>query len=182
MRSLSALFLCAVLAVFAFRADNQRVRTSVACRVHPELASSGACGTGTIAMAVPAPAPPETQAAPKNKPSKKKKRTRITRIVRATAYNAVPQQTDSTPEICAWGDKVRPGIIAISRDLEASGLTRGKEVYIEGIGKMVVMDRMNRRKRNQIDLYMEKYEDAVRFGVKELTISWTEDTQAEQES
>ena len=44
------------------------------------------------------------------------------------------------------------------------------------------MDRMHRRKRNQIDLYMEKYSDAVEFGVKELTISWTEDPHIEQES
>ena len=41
---------------------------------------------------------------------------------------------------------------------------------------------MNHRKRNQIDLYMERYEDAVRFGVKELTISWTEEGHTEKES
>jgi 3D (Asp-Asp-Asp) domain-containing protein len=41
---------------------------------------------------------------------------------------------------------------------------------------------MHYRKRNQIDLYMEKHEDAIEFGVKELTISWTEDPHLEQES
>lgn len=121
------------------------------------------------------------QVAEKQKPSKKKP-TKITRIVRATAYNAVPEQTDSTPEICAWGDRIRPGIIAISRDLERVGLTRGKEVHIEGIGKRVVMDRMHSRKKNQIDLYMERYEDAVQFGVQELSITWTEEGQGEKES
>ena len=55
-------------------------------------------------------------------------------------------------------------------------------MHIEGIGKRVVMDRMHYRKRNQIDLYMERYEDAVQFGVQELTISWTEETHTEQES
>ena len=44
------------------------------------------------------------------------------------------------------------------------------------------MDRMHHRKRNQIDLYMENYEDAVEFGVKELIISWTEDPHTEKES
>jgi hypothetical protein len=29
---------------------------------------------------------------------------------------------------------------------------------------------------------MEKHEDAVEFGIKELTISWTEDPHTEQES
>ena len=175
MRSLSAFVIFAAIATLAFRADTRRAQIPV----DPQSQSAE---RGMHKTAMVAPAPADTQATPQNKPSKKKKRTKITRIVRATAYNAVPQQTDSTPEICAWGDRVRPGIIAISRDLEESGLTRGKEVYIEGIGKVVVMDRMNRRKRNQIDLYMEKYEDAVRFGVKELTISWTEESQAEQES
>jgi len=98
----------------------------------------------------------------------------ITRAVKATAYNAFSQQTDSTPTICAWGDKIRPGIIAISRDLEKIGLTRGQEVHVEGFGKRTVMDRMHRRKRNQIDLYMESHKEAIRFGVQTLTISWTE--------
>jgi 3D (Asp-Asp-Asp) domain-containing protein len=107
---------------------------------------------------------------------------KVTRVVRATAYNADPGQTDDSPDVCAWGDKIRPGIIAISRDLEKSGLTRGKEVHIESVGKVVFMDRMHHRKRNQIDPYMENYRDAVEFGVKELTISWTEDPHIEQES
>ena len=96
-------------------------------------------------------------------------------IVKATAYNAVPEQTDSTPTICAWGDPVSPDVIAISRDLEALGLTRGKEVYVKGYGKKVVKDRMHYRKRNQIDLFMEEYDDAIQFGVRELEISWEAD-------
>ena len=168
MHSLRASVLFIIIAVSAFLADNRRVQTPVTPQPD-EL------------VPTPAAEQPEGLVADKNKPSKKK-RTRVTRVVKATAYNAVPQQTDSTPEICAWGDRVRPGIIAISRDLEKSGLTRGKEVHIEGIGNVIVMDRMNRRKRNQIDLYMEKYEDAVEFGVKELSITWTEDPKTEQDS
>ena len=167
MHSLRASVIFMSILVFAFLADNRRAQTPVAPDPQELLPTE-------VAMEEPAPEQPEIQVADKKKPSKKK-RTRVTRVVRATAYNAVPQQTDDTPEICAWGDRVRPGIIAISRDLEKSGLTRGKEVHIEGIGKVVVMDRMHYRKRNQIDLYMEKYEDAVEFGVRELSISWTED-------
>ena len=97
---------------------------------------------------------------------------RMNRVVKATAYNALESQTDSTPLICAWGDRIRPGIIAVSRDLESLGLTRGQEVLVEGLGKRVVMDRMHRRKKNQIDIFMDSHENAVNFGVQELVISW----------
>ncbi len=174
MHSLRASIVFVSITVFAFLADNRRVHPPVAPQPEASVQEE-------LAMVAPAPEQPDTTLAERKKPSKKK-RTKVTRVVKATAYNAVPRQTDDTPEICAWGDKVRPGIIAISRDLERSGLTRGKEVHIEGIGKVVVMDRMHYRKRNQIDLYMESYKEAVEFGVKELTISWTEDDHTEQES
>ena len=174
MHSLRASVLFIVIAVFAFLADNHRFEPPVTPR-QPEVAPA------EVAVQEPAPEQTEIQVAEKKRPSKKK-RSKLTRVVRATAYNALPQQTDSTPDICAWGDKVQPGIIAISRDLEQIGLTRGKEVHIEGIGKRVVMDRMHYRKKNQIDLYMERYEDAVQFGVQQLTISWTEELHTEQES
>ncbi len=175
MHSLRAFIVFISISIFAFLADNRRAEIPVAPQPEESV---------PLQVAVEKSAPGqqlEFEVADKNKPSKKKK-TKVTRVVKATAYNAHPRQTDDTPEICAWGDKVRPGIIAISRDLEKSGLTRGKEVHIEGIGKVVVMDRMHRRKRNQIDLYMENHKDAVEFGVKELTISWTEDAHTEQES
>jgi 3D (Asp-Asp-Asp) domain-containing protein len=174
MHSLKASIVFIAIAVFAFLADHRGVEFPVTPEPQ-ELALN------QVAPETPAPGQTEAEPVDKKKPTKKKK-TKVTRVVRATAYNAEPGQTDSTPDICAWGDKIRPGIIAISRDLEKSGLTRGKEVHIEGIGKVVVMDRMHYRKRNQIDLYMENYKDAVEFGVKELIISWTEDPHIEQES
>ena len=106
--------------------------------------------------------------------------TRIVRVVKATAYNALASQTDSTPDICAWGDRIRPGIIAVSRDLEGLGLTRGQEVHIEGHGNMVVLDRMHKRKTNQIDIYMEEYEDAINFGVQQVVISWNTEREEEE--
>ena len=101
-----------------------------------------------------------------------RKPTRVTRVVLATAYNPLGSQTDSTPDLCAWGDRVKPGIIAVSRDLEELGLTRGRRVYVEGVGPMVVMDRMHDRKTNQIDIFMHSLEDAVSFGVQEVKIRW----------
>ena len=174
MHSLRASIVWVAITLFAFLGDHPKVEPSVTPRPDepvPDL----------VALENPAPVHPDVEGVDRKKPSKNRM-TRVTRVVRATAYNADPQQTDDTPEICAWGDRIRPGIIAISRDLEKSGLTRGKEVHIEGIGKVVVMDRMHHRKRNQIDLYMENYEDAVEFGVKELPISWTEDPHIEKES
>jgi 3D (Asp-Asp-Asp) domain-containing protein len=174
MHSLRASVLFIIIAVSAFLADNRRVRPPVQYQPE-EFVFSAAAAEAEI------PGLPAVLVSEKEQPTRKK-RTRVTRVVKATAYNAVPEQTDSTPEICAWGDKVRPGIIAISRDLENSGLTRGKEVQIEGIGKVIVMDRMHSRKHNQIDLYMERYQDAVEFGVKELSISWTEDSSTDKGS
>jgi len=57
------------------------------------------------------------------------------------------------------------------------GLTRGREVHVHGIGRLVVLDRMHQRKRNQIDIFMDSYEEAMEFGVQELTISWNDDLQ-----
>jgi len=123
----------------------------------------------------PEPAIKQSTPSPEDRQEETQKPRVIKRVVKATAYNAMQSQTDSTPTICAWGDSVRPGIIAVSRDLERIGLTRGKEVHVEGIGKLVVLDRMHRRKTNQIDIFMETYDEAIRFGVQELKISWITD-------
>ena len=44
---------------------------------------------------------------------------RRTLALTATAYNSVPEQTNSQPNIAAWGDSLQPGmkVIAVSRDL-----------------------------------------------------------------
>jgi len=95
------------------------------------------------------------------------------RLVKVTAYNALENQTDSTPFEAAWGDRVRDGIIAVSRDLEKVGLTRGVKVQVDGMGEYVVLDRMHRRKRNQIDIFMWRYKDAVNFGIQNKEITWS---------
>jgi len=96
--------------------------------------------------------------------------------VDATAYNSVPGQTDGDPWVAAWNNRLRPGekVIAVSRDLEKHGLTNGAKVKIEGLpGTYTVRDRMNKRFKNRIDVWMEKdIKKARKWGHKKLKISW----------
>ncbi|SEA36419.1 3D (Asp-Asp-Asp) domain-containing protein [Microbulbifer marinus] len=97
-----------------------------------------------------------------------------TLTVDATAYNSVPGQTDDDPWVAAWNNRLRPGdkIIAVSRDLEKHGLTNGAKVKIEGLpGTYTVRDRMNKRFKNRIDVWMEKdIKKARKWGKKKLKI------------
>ncbi|MBU0655960.1 MAG: 3D domain-containing protein [Gammaproteobacteria bacterium] len=97
--------------------------------------------------------------------------------VTATAYNSLSSQTDGTPNIAAWGDRLRPGMkaIAISRDLlKQHGLSRGDKVRISGLkGEYVVLDKMHSRWRKKIDIYMGKDRRAARhWGRRKVTIHW----------
>ena len=99
--------------------------------------------------------------------------------VTATAYNSHPSQTDGDPSITAWGDRLEPGmkVIAVSRDLIALGLGHGTEVQIDGMpGPYVVRDKMARRWKRKIDIYMGNDVDAaVRWGRRPVTIRWGAD-------
>lgn len=96
--------------------------------------------------------------------------------VKATAYNSVPSQTDSQPNIAAWGDTLKPGmkVIAVSRDLISLGLKHNTEVKLEGLpGIYLVKDKMNSRYRKRIDLYMGvDIDSAKEWGQKKLTIQY----------
>jgi 3D (Asp-Asp-Asp) domain-containing protein len=97
--------------------------------------------------------------------------------VTATAYNSTPSQTDGTPDVAAWGDRLFPGLkaIAISRDLMSQyGLSRGSKVQIKGLeGEYVVLDKMHSRWRKKIDIYMGKDRKAAkRWGRRNVTIHW----------
>ncbi|GAB3673620.1 3D domain-containing protein [Salinisphaera aquimarina] len=100
--------------------------------------------------------------------------------VSATAYNSVAwQTTKNKPAIAAWGDELKPGmrVIAVSRDLIEQGLTNGARVKIEGLpGVYVVRDKMNRRWRKKIDIYMGKDISAAReWGIqKNIQITWAD--------
>jgi len=87
-------------------------------------------------------------------------------LVTATIYHATPEQTDSTPHITAsnkiidLGNPQKHRWIAVSRDLEAKGLTFGVKVKVTGAGDLdgiwTVQDRMNRRWLSRIDFLVNK--------------------------
>ncbi|MEC6815567.1 3D domain-containing protein [Photobacterium toruni] len=95
--------------------------------------------------------------------------------VTATAYNSVSAQTDSSPSIAAWGDRLKPGMkaIAVSRDLLKMGLKRGSKVKISGLpGEYVVLDKMHHRWNRKIDIYMGKDVRAAKnWGKRRVTIT-----------
>ncbi|OQC72199.1 MAG: hypothetical protein BWX44_01776 [Spirochaetes bacterium ADurb.Bin001] len=72
--------------------------------------------------------------------------------------------------VTASGEPVRKGIVAVSRDLERKGLTLGTKIQIGNMGTFVIKDRMNRRKKGNIDIYMTSYTDALKFGKQKYTL------------
>ncbi len=78
--------------------------------------------------------------------------------VTATAYTSHYSQTDSTPFLAAWSNRIRPGmkIIAVSPDMiRKYGITNGVRVKIAGLpGIYTVRDKMNKKWRHRIDIYM----------------------------
>ena len=97
-------------------------------------------------------------------------------VVTATAYNSLHGQTDGDPTLGAWGDRLKPGmrVIAVSNDLLAQGLTRGTPVRIEGLpGEFTVLDKMGKRWRKKIDIYMGVDVRAARnWGSRRVRIYW----------
>jgi len=97
--------------------------------------------------------------------------------VTASAYNSLHGQGSGDPTLAAWGDRLEPGMkaIAVSRDLIALGLTHGTEVEIEGLpGTWIVRDKMARRWKRHIDVYMGVDRRAARqWGRRPVTIRWT---------
>ena len=108
--------------------------------------------------------------------------------VRATGYNSLENQTDSTPPIAATGTQTRFGIIAVSRDLLADDIPYGSLVQLRDLGSFqsgrgagrfqsllegrlfVVEDTMHARKRNQIDVWFPGYQDALSWGVRQVEV------------
>lgn len=97
--------------------------------------------------------------------------------VTASAYTSSVGETDSTPNLAAWGDILEPGMksIAVSRDLIKMGLTHNQEVRIEGFeGTYLVLDKMNKRWEKKIDIYMgNDVKKARQWGKQEVVIYWT---------
>ncbi len=98
------------------------------------------------------------------------------RTVKATAYNSEVGQTDNSPFITATGTRVRPGVIALSRDLlrifpygsrvtlqDKAGLLNGRVFIVE--------DTMNVRMANTIDIWMGSRAQALAWGSRTVRIT-----------
>ena len=97
--------------------------------------------------------------------------------VTATAYTSHANQTDDTPFLAAWNNRLRPGmkIIAVSRDLLSRyGMRNGTKVRIDGLkGFYRVRDKMNKRYKKRIDVYMGlNLKKALKWGRRSVVIYW----------
>jgi 3D (Asp-Asp-Asp) domain-containing protein len=109
--------------------------------------------------------------------------------LKATAYNSVPEQTNSQPFITATGASTRFGIIAVSRDLLPRHIPYGSLVRIydlgnyhdgrgygkyqallDGHGYFIVEDTMHMRKQEQIDLWFATVPEALEWGVRRVEV------------
>jgi 3D (Asp-Asp-Asp) domain-containing protein len=114
---------------------------------------------------------------------------RRTYTVRATGYNSLAAQTDSTPFITATGATTGVGIIAVSRDLLAEDIPYGSLVRLRdlgtyysgrGLGKhqdfldaqdlFIVEDTLHQRKENQIDVWFPQLSQARDWGVRQVEL------------
>lgn len=114
-----------------------------------------------------------------NKPTPKPKKFEAKKnilIVTSTAYTSCKRETDKTPYLAAWNNRLKPSVksIAVSRDLLKLGLTNGTKVKISGLkGHYIVLDKMNKRWKKKIDIYMGcNLKKAKKWGKRKVTIVW----------
>lgn len=84
-----------------------------------------------------------------------------------TAYTPAPQENSGrgTRSSTAIGTPIRPGIVAVSRDLLRSGWDFGDRVHIKGLGVFTIEDTMHHRFRRTIDVAVPNQSAARRIGV-----------------
>ncbi len=88
-------------------------------------------------------------------------------IVTVTAYHHCP----GSRGITASGQRVKTGIIAVSRDLERNlSLDFGDRVLLHGMGVFEVQDRMASRWQKKVDIYMDTQQKARRFGLRRYVV------------
>ena len=93
--------------------------------------------------------------------------------VTVTAYNSDPAQTDDTPHLTASMQNVRPGVLAVSRDLlEVYGLQYGQKVVLDGYGIFVVADTMAKRWKKRVDIWIADKEAALLHGKQKSILVW----------
>jgi 3D (Asp-Asp-Asp) domain-containing protein len=93
-------------------------------------------------------------------------------IVSVTAYCYPSALCPGTSKgITASGERVREGMLAVSRDVEEGmNLGFGDRVLLNGFGVYAFKDRMASRMHKKVDIYMECREKAMRFGVRRYVV------------
>lgn len=92
-------------------------------------------------------------------------------IVTVTAYHPGVYCRGSRKGITASGQKVKEGMIAVSRDVERKlNLDFGDRVLLHGIGVFDFQDRMASRCRAKVDIFMNCKRKAIRFGVHRYVV------------
>jgi len=89
-------------------------------------------------------------------------------VVTVTAYNAEVAQTDADPDVAASMRRVRPGTIAVSRDLFDRGWVFGRKVRLEGLGIYEINDLMAARHGKAIDIFIGSPQAAIAFGKRRI--------------
>ncbi len=90
-----------------------------------------------------------------------------------TAYNAGdPSQTDASPCIAANGENICSALALGYKRCAANFVPFGTTLDIEHYGRCLVVDRMNSRYKNRVDIAMkaEEKERAVKFGLQRLKV------------
>lgn len=95
--------------------------------------------------------------------------------VTVTGYSSEVRQTDSTPFITAANTRVRPGVLALSRDMlvrytPGAPFCFGDSVVIDGLGVYVVEDSMHGRWSRRADVWFPTRSEAKHFGRRELEL------------
>ena len=101
----------------------------------------------------------------------KESKVRWVKDLTITAYNPTEAQCDEDPMVAASMRTVKPGTVAVSRDLFDAGWVFGKKIRIEGLGIFEINDLMNSRFTNSIDVFMWDQDKAVRFGKRQKTVA-----------
>jgi len=96
--------------------------------------------------------------------------------VTVTGYSSTVDQTDDSPFITAMNTPVRPGILALSRDLlreftPGAPFRFGDVVELEGVGLFQVEDTMNPRYMKRVDIWFGSREAARQWGRRTLYLA-----------
>lgn len=92
-----------------------------------------------------------------------------TLTVTITAYRPIPDQTDNTPNWTSVDSPAIMGICAVSRDLLNDGRVRyGDLIEIPGVGVYKVMDIMNIRHKNWVDILVYNHTQEKLIGFRQF--------------